>query len=155
MTDNELSGGDAVLMVQNLREKLADVEALVRAENEQKTEARARIAALEAEIKSGELLTREIDLLFGRMLLGMRAAVIEEEHGKGADAAMAWIVNGLVGPGELPPEGATDAQAYFDHEVKAIDEGMRQIMEERKTMSSSASAAPVAPDAARPAKDGA
>ena len=107
MTDkNEMSGGDA----------------------------RARVSVLEAELAQKSLLIREMDLMFGRMLLGMRAAVIEEEHGKGAEAAMVWIFNGLVGPGELPPEEETDAQAYFDREVKAIDEGMKRVMEERKSM---------------------
>ncbi len=97
-------------------------------------EALARVAVLEAELAQKSLLVREMDLMFGRMLLGMRAAVIEEEHGKGAEAAMVWIFNGLVGPGELPPEEEKDAQAYFDREVKAIDEGIRQIMDERKAL---------------------
>jgi len=101
---------------------------------EELRKARAEVAVLETELAQKNLLVREMDLMFGRMLLGMRAAVIEEEHGKGADAAMVWIFNGLVGPGELPPEEDTDAQAYFDREVKAIDEGMKQIMDERKAL---------------------
>tara|TARA_Y100000758_G_scaffold264259_2_gene203509 strand:+ start:574 stop:1221 length:648 start_codon:yes stop_codon:yes gene_type:complete len=104
-------------------------------------DALAKVAALEAELAQKSLLVREMDLMFGRMLLGMRAAVIEEEHGKGAEAAMVWIFNGLVGPGELPPEEEKDAQAYFDREVTAIDEGMKQIMDERKAMA--AAPAPV------------
>ncbi len=76
-----------------------------------------------------KMRVKELDLLFGRYLLGMRAAVIEMENGKGAEAAMAWIWNGLAGPGELPPEDETDAQAYFDREIKAVDAGMAEVMD--------------------------
>ena len=47
----------------------------------------------------------------------MQAAVIELTHGKGADAAMLWILNTLDGPGLIPTEDepwATDAQRYYD-----------------------------------------
>ncbi|MFV3284360.1 hypothetical protein ACNFCI_09935 [Pseudomonas sp. NY15356] len=70
---------------------------------------------------------KELDLLFGRYLLGMRAAVVEWQKGKGADAAMQWIWNGLRGPGELPPEEETQAQAYFDREVVKIEEGLEEV----------------------------
>lgn len=73
------------------------------------------------------MLVKEMDLLFGRYLLGMRASVVEWRHGKGSDAAMQWIWNGLVGPGELPPEQETQAQAYFDREVVKIEEGMEEV----------------------------
>lgn len=71
---------------------------------------------------------KELDLLFGRYLLGMRSAVIELEHGQGAEAAMRWIVNGLIGPGQLPPEDETDAQAYFDREIVAVNQGMEEVL---------------------------
>jgi len=70
---------------------------------------------------------KELDLTFGRYLLGMRAAVVEWQKGKGADAAMQWIWNGLRGPGELPPEEETQAQAYFDREVVKIEEGLEEV----------------------------
>lgn len=79
---------------------------------------------------------KELDLLFGRYILAMRSALIEEEHGKGPAAAMEWIYNSLAGPGELPPEGETDSQAYFDREIVAVDDGMQGIMafhESRRT----------------------
>lgn len=47
----------------------------------------------------------------------MQAAVIEWQHGKGAEEAMAWIANTLEGPGHLPDPDAPwgkDAQRYFD-----------------------------------------
>lgn len=77
-------------------------------------------------VQNAGMRIKELDLLFGRYLLGMRSAVIEMEHGRGAQAAMEWIVNGLAGPGELPPEDETDAQAYFDREIKAVDAGMAE-----------------------------
>lgn len=47
----------------------------------------------------------------------MQAALIEWKHGKGAEAALQWIVNTLSGPGLLPspdePWGR-EAQAYYD-----------------------------------------
>lgn len=71
---------------------------------------------------------KELDLLFGRYILAMRAAVIEDEHGKTETAGMDWIFNSLVGPGQLPPEGEMDAQAYFDREIVAVDKGMEEVL---------------------------
>lgn len=70
---------------------------------------------------------KELDLLFGRYLLGMRAAVIEWQNGKGAEAGMEWVWNGLAGPGELPPKDQTQAQAYFDREVVPIETGLEEV----------------------------
>lgn len=71
---------------------------------------------------------KELDLLFGRYILAMRAAVIEDEHGKTDIAGMDWIFNSLAGPGQLPPEGEMDAQAYFDREIVAVDKGMEEVL---------------------------
>ncbi len=85
------------------------------------------VRSLLDEIQDLRMLVKEMDLMFGRYLLGMRAAVIEWQRGKGADAAMQWIWNGLRGPGELPPEEETQAQAYFDREVVKIEEGLEEV----------------------------
>ena len=53
------------------------------------------------------------------MIAAMQAAVIEWQHGRGAEAGMAWIENTLDGPG-LIPEGETDAQAFYDRERERI-----------------------------------
>ncbi|WP_122252637.1 hypothetical protein [Pseudomonas savastanoi] len=71
---------------------------------------------------------KELDLLFGRYILAMRAAVIEDEHGKTETTGMDWIFNSLAGPGQLPPEGETDAQGYFDREIVAVDNGMHEVL---------------------------
>ncbi len=86
------------------------------------------IDKLKDEIEVARMRIKELDLLFGRYILAMRAAVIEEEHGLGAEGAMMWIYNSLVGPGELPPENETLAQAYFDREIVAVDNGMQEVL---------------------------
>lgn len=51
------------------------------------------------------------------LLVVMQATLIEWKHGKGAEAALQWIVNTLAGPGLLPdPEApyGKEAQAFFD-----------------------------------------
>lgn len=50
------------------------------------------------------------------LIVTMQAALIEWKHGKGAEAALQWIVNTLAGPGLLPSGDArygNDAQAYM------------------------------------------
>ncbi|MBC3253533.1 ead/Ea22-like family protein [Serratia fonticola] len=64
---------------------------------------------------------KEMDLLFGGLLLTMQAAVIEAEHGKGCKAGMQWIFNKLLGPGEFAPDSEKDAQAYFNRKSEEID----------------------------------
>jgi hypothetical protein len=51
------------------------------------------------------------------LLVTMQAALIEWQHGKGAEAALQWLVNTLDGPGLLPdPEApwGKDAQRFMD-----------------------------------------
>lgn len=86
------------------------------------------ILALFAENELAHMRIKELDLLFGRYILAMRSALIEEEHGKGPAAAMEWIYNSLAGPGELPPEQETDSQAYFDREIVAVDNEMQKVL---------------------------
>lgn len=90
--------------------------------------ARLELAKLKTENEVARMRIKELDLLFGRYIIAMRSAVIEDEHGKGPAAAMEWIYNSLVGPGQLPPEGETDSQAYFDRELVAVDKGMQEVM---------------------------
>jgi hypothetical protein len=89
---------------------------------------KAENAALRDAAAVAAMRIKELDLLFGRYILAMRAAVIEDEHGKTETAGMDWIFNSLAGPGQLPPEGETDAQAYFDREIVAVDKGMEEVM---------------------------
>lgn len=54
---------------------------------------------------------------FHNFIVGNQAAWIEWQHGRGAEAAMVWIHNGLVGPGNIPgadePNGK-NAQSWCD-----------------------------------------
>jgi len=51
------------------------------------------------------------------LLVVMQSVLVEWKHGKGAEAALQWIVNTLAGPGLLPDPDAPygkEAQAWFD-----------------------------------------
>ena len=54
------------------------------------------------------------------MTVANQAAWIEWQHGGGAESAMEWVENGLVGPGLIPEDDEphnTNAQAYFDANI--------------------------------------
>ncbi|WP_100008744.1 ead/Ea22-like family protein, partial [Escherichia coli] len=57
---------------------------------------------------------KELDLLIGKNILVMQAAIIEWQATGDAKSGLAWIYNTLFGPGELPDESEKDAQAYFN-----------------------------------------
>lgn len=83
--------------------------------------------ALLAERDAAQMRAKELDLLFGRYLLAMKAAVIDADQ-RGAEEGMRWIYNSLAGPGELPAEDEIDAQAFFDREIKPINEAMAELL---------------------------
>jgi len=56
-----------------------------------------------------------------RALAAMQAAWIEWRRGRGADAAMQWIENTLIGPGLIPGDDESDAQAFFDRAIAEIE----------------------------------
>ena len=87
----------------------------------------ARAQALLAERAAARMRVKELDLLFGRYLLAMKAAVIDADQ-RGDEEGMRWIYNSLAGPGELPPDDEVDAQAFFDREIKPINDGMAEVM---------------------------
>lgn len=65
---------------------------------------------------------KELDLLIGKNILVMQAAIIEWQGTDDARKGLAWIYNTLFGPGELPDESEKDAQAYFDRKYAPLDE---------------------------------
>lgn len=78
---------------------------------------RDRSQALEAELAQAKNLTGDLSKIIHDMVVAQQAAWIEWQHGNGAEAAMAWIQNGLVGPGHIPDEDepyGKEAQAWFD-----------------------------------------
>ncbi|MDM2843281.1 ead/Ea22-like family protein [Citrobacter sp. Cpo090] len=100
-------------------------------------EANALVEALEAAEKRNAELQREnvyirnrykeLDLLIGKSILVMQAAIIEWQATGDAKNGLAWIYNTLFGPGELPDESEKDAQAYFDRKYAPIDEELMAL----------------------------
>ncbi|HCD6484095.1 TPA: ead/Ea22-like family protein [Klebsiella pneumoniae] len=98
---------------------LAMVEAL---EKEQQ-----RNAELEAQNKYIRKRYQQLDLLIGKNILVMQAAIIEWQATGDAKNGLAWIYNTLFGPGELPDEAEKDAQAYFDRKYAPLDEELMAL----------------------------
>ena len=77
----------------------------------------ATAAADAREAARQQRLTGELSKIVHNMVVADQAAWIEWRHGKGAEAAMQWIGNGLLGPGHIPDESepySTEAQAWYD-----------------------------------------
>ncbi|MEF7813062.1 ead/Ea22-like family protein [Escherichia coli] len=70
---------------------------------------------------------KELDLLIGKNILVMQAAIIEWKATGDAKSGLAWIYNTLFGPGELPDESEKDAQAYFNRKYAPIDEKLMAL----------------------------
>ncbi len=70
---------------------------------------------------------KELDLLIGKNILVMQAAIIEWQATGNAKSGLAWIYNTLFGPGELPDESEKDAQAYFNRKYAPIDEKLMEL----------------------------
>ncbi|WKB96355.1 ead/Ea22-like family protein [Escherichia coli] len=70
---------------------------------------------------------KELDLLIGKNILVMQAAIIEWQATGDAKSGLAWIYYTLFGPGELPDESEKDAQAYFNRKYAPIDEKLMEL----------------------------
>ncbi|EPB5649095.1 ead/Ea22-like family protein [Citrobacter braakii] len=70
---------------------------------------------------------KELDLLIGKNILVMQAAIIEWQATGDAKNGLSWIYNTLFGPDELPDESEKDAQAYFDRKYAPIDEELMAL----------------------------
>ncbi|OFC63272.1 hypothetical protein [Candidatus Erwinia dacicola] len=86
-----------------------------------------RIAELESENAYIRNRHKELDLLIGKNILVMQAAIIEWQGTGDAKKGLAWIYNTLFGPGELPDEAEKDAQAYFDRKYAPLDEELLNL----------------------------
>ncbi|MCY0502426.1 ead/Ea22-like family protein [Klebsiella pneumoniae] len=98
---------------------LALVEALEKAQQ--------RNAELEAQNEYIRKRYQQLDLLIGKNILVMQAAIIEWQAIGDAKNGLAWIYNTLFGPGELPDEAEKDAQAYFDRKYAPLDEELMAL----------------------------
>ncbi len=124
-----------------LRQKLANAEhqlymaelakhnlrASRKAQFRKRRAAEKRVVELEDEKEYISKRFKEADLIVGRNLIAMRAAIIEWRATGDAKSGMAWIFNTLIGPGELPSENEKNAQAYFDREDDQIDKEMMDL----------------------------
>ncbi|HGC5362819.1 TPA: ead/Ea22-like family protein, partial [Escherichia coli] len=86
---------DSECHVAELEEALRDKQALLEASEK-------RNAKLQSENAYIRNRYKELDLLIGKNILVMQAAIIEWQATGDAKSGLAWIYNTLFGPGELP-----------------------------------------------------
>ncbi|MBW7626403.1 ead/Ea22-like family protein [Enterobacter kobei] len=89
--------------------------------------AEKRISELESDNAYIKNRHKELDLLIGKNILVMQAAIIEWQGTGDARKGLAWIYNTLFGPGELPDESEKDAQAYFYRKYAHLDEELMNL----------------------------
>ncbi|KFC13151.1 Eaa family phage protein [Trabulsiella guamensis ATCC 49490] len=89
--------------------------------------AEKRITELQSENEYIRKRFKEVDLLLGKNLLVMKAAIIEWQGTGDAKNGLTWIYNTLFGPGELPSEDEKDAQAWFDREYEPLDKELMEL----------------------------
>ncbi|HDJ9752518.1 TPA: ead/Ea22-like family protein [Escherichia coli] len=95
--------------------------------NNRREAAEKRNAKLQSENAYIRNRFKELDLLIGKNILVMQAAIIEWQATGDAKSGLAWIYNTLFGPGELPDESEKDAQAYFNRKYAPIDEKLMAL----------------------------
>ena len=115
------SGEQPAVMAWNYQQARIDalVEALEKAQQGN--------AELEAQNEYIRKRYQQLDLLIGKNILVMQAAIIEWQDTGDAKNGLAWIYNTLFGPGELPDEAEKDAQAYFDRKYAPLDEELMAL----------------------------
>ncbi|EQC1052740.1 ead/Ea22-like family protein [Escherichia coli] len=119
--ENESSCANSVIDIAiNWQMRAKDAEAKLEA-------AEKRNAKLQSENAYIRNRFKELDLLIGKNILVMQAAIIEWQATGDAKSGLAWIYNTLFGPGELPDESEKDAQAYFNRKYAPIDEKLMEL----------------------------
>ena len=111
---------DSECHVAELEEALRDKQALLEASEKRNAKLQSENAYIRNRFK-------ELDLLIGKNILVMQAAIIEWQATGDAKSGLAWIYNTLFGPGELPDESEKDAQAYFNRKYAPIDEKLMEL----------------------------
>ncbi|SBM88904.1 conserved hypothetical protein [Klebsiella variicola] len=96
-------------------------------QEEAQEKAQRRNAELEAQNEYIRKRYQQLDLLIGKNILVMQAAIIEWQATGEAKNGLAWIYNTLFGPRELPDEAEKDAQAYFDRKYAPLDEELMAL----------------------------
>ncbi|ELZ1101441.1 ead/Ea22-like family protein, partial [Escherichia coli] len=111
---------DSECHVAELEEALRDKQALLEASEKRNAKLQSENAYIRNRFK-------ELDLLIGKNILVMQAAIIEWQATGDAKSGLAWIYDTLFGPGELPDESEKDAQAYFNRKYAPIDEKLMAL----------------------------
>ncbi|EOC6882519.1 ead/Ea22-like family protein, partial [Escherichia coli] len=88
---------DSECHVAELEEALRDKQALLEASEKRNAKLQSENAYIRNRFK-------ELDLLIGKNILVMQAAIIEWQATGDAKSGLAWIYDTLFGPGELPDE---------------------------------------------------
>lgn len=77
---------------------------------------RDRIMYLNQKVEQLQDMVRLNNQIIHDMIVRQQSALIEYRHGDGAESGLAWIEDGLFGPGTLPDydaEHGTDAEAWY------------------------------------------
>ncbi|HCQ3717239.1 TPA: ead/Ea22-like family protein [Escherichia coli] len=115
---------DYALKFQKAQDALKHVVLMRKSEQEASEKRNAKLQSENAYIRNR---FKELDLLIGKNILVMQAAIIEWQATGDAKSGLAWIYNTLFGPGELPDESEKDAQAYFNRKYAPIDEKLMEL----------------------------
>ncbi|MCJ1871603.1 ead/Ea22-like family protein [Klebsiella quasipneumoniae] len=113
--------------LENSESRLHEVAVACATAEQALEKAQQRNAELEAQNEYIRKRYQQLDLLIGKNILVMQAAIIEWQATGDAKNGLAWIYNTLFGPGELPDEAEKDAQAYFDRKYAPLDEELMAL----------------------------
>lgn len=116
-----------VEVLENSESRLHEVAVACATAEQALEKAQQRNAELEAQNEYIRKRYQQLDLLIGKNILVMQAAIIEWQATGDAKNGLAWIYNTLFGPGELPDEAEKDAQAYFDRKYAPLDEELMAL----------------------------
>lgn len=125
-----VKGADVIALVEALErkeEQRANWSQMAQKLGDDLDAAEKRLAELEAQNEYIRKRYQQLDLLIGKNILVMQAAIIEWQATGDAKNGLAWIYNTLFGPGELPDEAEKDAQAYFDRKYAPLDEELMAL----------------------------
>ncbi|EOY3616122.1 MULTISPECIES: ead/Ea22-like family protein [Klebsiella pneumoniae complex] len=121
------AGAELVEALESEKRICATWRKTAEANSEKLEKAQQRNAELEAQNEYIRKRYQQLDLLIGKNILVMQAAIIEWQATGDAKNGLAWIYNTLFGPGELPDEAEKDAQAYFDRKYAPLDEELMAL----------------------------
>jgi|SRR5690625_3453982 len=110
---------DAAEVIKELLQDNARLDWLADRENhiEQAVLQSPEIQELRKDAERAKRLTNDLSKIIHDMTVAQQSAWIEWRHGKGSEAAMAWVHNGLAGPGSIPDEDepyGKEPQAWYD-----------------------------------------